>query len=123
MLGSFSKPPAEGQSLQQSVQQVALWTRRRFALGDDDAVLVAEIECVQPGCPPLETVVAFWTEAAAGEQIGLPNGDPSQAARARPARHHFKVFKPVASVCEDDLPYAWMKNSLLLSEGEGCDCC
>ena len=56
-----------------------------------------------PGCPPLETVIAFWTE-----------GD---------RRHHFKVFKPVAEVVLDDLPPAWMKDALAVPEGFECDCC
>ena len=69
------------------------WTRERFALPDDASVFVAEVACGAPGCPPLDTVVAFWTE--------------------RDRRHHFKVFKPVAEVTLDDLPPAWMKNALV----------
>ena len=79
------------------------WTRERFRLPEDAAILVTEIACAVPGCPPLETVVAFWTE-----------GD---------RRHHFKVFKPVAEVVEDDLPPTWMKNALVVDEMAGCECC
>ena len=50
------------------------------------AILVAEVACAVPGCPPIETVIAFWSEER---------------------RHHFKVFKPVAEVTEDDLPPYW----------------
>ena len=99
MLGSFRKSPAQLQAL----DQVQVLTRERFKLDRDDVVLVTELVCALPGCPPLETVVAFWTD-----------GD---------RRHHFKVFKPVAMVLGDDLPYAWQKNSLFALEGEGCDCC
>lgn len=74
-------------------QTVEAWTRQRFALSDDCTVTVAELACKQPGCPPLETVVAFWTE----------NGK----------RHRFKVLKPVIDVCESDLPPVWLKNSLV----------
>ena len=28
--------------------------------------MVAEVACAVPGCPPLETVVAFWTDTSAG---------------------------------------------------------
>ncbi len=38
------------------------WTRERFDLPEHAAILAAEIACAQPGCPPLETVVVFWTE-------------------------------------------------------------
>lgn len=99
MLGSFRKSPAQLQAL----DLVQALTRERFKLDRDDVVLVTELVCALPGCPPLETVVAFWTGAD--------------------RRHHFKVFKPVAKVLADDLPYAWQKNSLVAIEGEGCDCC
>ncbi len=78
------------------------WTRERFKLPAEAAILVSEIVCKLPGCPPLETAVVFWE----GE-----------------TRHHFKLFKPVEEVAYDNLPYAWMKESLILPEGFGCDCC
>jgi hypothetical protein len=34
-----------------------------WALGDEDSVIVTELQCSEPGCPPLETVVLI---AAAG---------------------------------------------------------
>jgi len=86
-----------------AIDRVRDWTRERFKLPDDAAILVTEVTCALPGCPPLETVVAFWT--------------------ARDTRHHFKVFKPVAEVVEDDLPPSWMKNALIVVEGFGCECC
>jgi len=75
------------------------WTRARFALADDTTVMATELQCGLPGCPPLETHVAFWTERG---------------------RHHFKVFKPAAEVIEDDLPPAFMKNALVADEDDGC---
>ncbi|MGH6784447.1 MAG: hypothetical protein ACREBP_07465 [Sphingomicrobium sp.] len=79
------------------------WTRERFKLADGAAILVAEIACTVPGCPPIDTVVAFWTE-----------GDK---------RHQFKIFKPVEDVVPDDLPYAWLKDALAVLHGADCDCC
>ena len=98
MLGSFaaSRPPPE------ALERVREWTRERFRLGEGDALLVTEVACAQPGCPPLETVVAFWTA-----------GD---------VRHQFKVFKPVSEVSPGDLPYAWMKDGLAVPEGFSCNC-
>ena len=87
----------------EALARVREWTRERFKLPDDAVILVAEIACGLPGCPPLETVVAFWT--------------------ADTRRHHFKVFKPVREVVNDDLPFAWLKDSLAVPEGFGCDCC
>ena len=86
-----------------ALDRVRAWTRARFALPDVAAILVAEVTCSAPGCPPLETAVAFWTGNA--------------------TRHQFKVFKPVAEVVEDDLPPAWMKDALIADEQSGFECC
>jgi len=85
-----------------AIGRVREWTRERFALGEDVAILVAEIACAVPGCPPLETVIAFWSDER---------------------RHHTKVFKPVADVAEDDLPPRWMKTALAVPDDFECDCC
>lgn len=99
MLGSLRNSPDQLAAL----EQVRSWTRERFRLAPDDAILATEIACSVPGCPPLETVVAFWT-----------GGD---------RRHHFKIFKPAVQVLPGDLPYAWMKDGLAVADGMGCDCC
>jgi nitrate reductase delta subunit len=99
MLSTLKKRPEHLAVL----DQVREWTRGRFKLPEDAAILVSEVACALPGCAPLETVIAFWTE-----------GDK---------RHHFKLFKPVAEVVEDDLPPSWMKNALVEIEGIGCECC
>jgi nitrate reductase delta subunit len=85
-----------------ALERVRGWVRERFGLTDDDAIMVNELACILPGCPPRETVVAFWT--------------------APERRHHFKVFKPAAEVVTDDLPPAWLKDALVVAEGD-CDCC
>ena len=57
--------------------------RTLFEAGEDDAVVVNELQCTEPGCPPIETVVALlraWSE-------------PRQV----------KVHKPAVEVTEDDL--------------------
>ncbi len=99
MLGSFSKRTAPAPGL----ERVRGWTRGRFQLQADETILVTELACAVPGCPPLETVVAFWTRDG--------------------QRHQFKVFKPVDQVQLEDLPYAWMKRALAVQEGFTCDCC
>ena len=66
-------------------------------------IIAAEITCQVPGCPPLETVIAFWT----GEGT----------------RYRFKIFKPVEAVVEDDLPVSWLLPSLVDYGDLGCDCC
>jgi nitrate reductase delta subunit len=81
---------------------VRAWTRQRFALTAEDAILVSEVACRVPGCPPVETVVAFWI----GE-----------------TRHHFKFFKPAREVAFDDFPPSWLRNALAVPAGFECDCC
>ena len=78
------------------------WTQTRFKLTDDETVMVSEVACGVPGCPPVETHIVFWTALG---------------------RHHFKIFKPLAEVVEDDLPPAFMKNALVARDGADCDCC
>jgi hypothetical protein len=99
MLGFKRKNPAHVQAL----DRVREWTRERFRLPADATIMVAEIACTVPGCPPIDTVVAFWT--------------------ADETRHQFKIFKPVEDVVQDDLPYAWLKDSLAVPHGADCDCC
>ncbi len=96
--GFIRKSPEHSAAL----ERVREWTRERFALCEDNAIFVAEVACGLPGCPPLETVVAFWADEK---------------------RHHFKVFKPVAEVALDDLPVAWLKSALVVPEGVDCECC
>jgi nitrate reductase delta subunit len=98
MLGFSKKSLGNGAA----ADRVRGWTRARFALTDDETVMVSEVVCSVPGCPPIETHLVFWTDAG---------------------RHHFKIFKPLADVVEDDLPPAFMKNALVAFEGADCDCC
>jgi len=95
---AFSKKSPEHTA---ALDRVREWVRARFSLGGD-AILVAEVACAVPGCPPVETVIAFWS----GER-----------------RHHFKVFKPVAGVTDGDLPPYWLRRSLAVSDDFQCECC
>ena len=101
----FRIKPALKRSPEQvaALEQVREWTRARFKLPEEAAVLAVEVACRQPGCPPLETVVAFWTDTD--------------------KRHQFKVFKRVEEVVEDDLPPAWLKSGLVVDEETSFECC
>ena len=98
MLGFIKKSPEHHATL----DRLREWTRARFALPDEATIVVSEGACALPGCPPLETVIVFWE----GER-----------------RHHFTIFKPVAEVVDDDLPFAWLKDALAVPEDFVCDCC
>jgi nitrate reductase delta subunit len=63
-------------------ERVRTWAREHFNLGDGETIMVSELPCSEPNCPPVETHLVFWTQAG---------------------RHQFKVFKPLAEVVPDDL--------------------
>ena len=98
MLGSLAQRPEHLLAL----DRVKEWTRERFGLSPEAAIMVSEIACALPGCPPLETIVLFWT--------------------ADQTRHHFKVFKRAQEIVDDDLPFAWMRKSLA-STYDDVGCC
>jgi nitrate reductase delta subunit len=85
-----------------ALDRVREWTRERFALPDDTAVTVAEVACAVPGCPPIETVIVFWSNER---------------------RHHYKIFKPVADVVAGDLPPRWFMGALAVPDDFECGCC
>ena len=86
-----------------AASRVKAWTRARFSLGAEATILVTEIESVQPGFPPLSTVVAFWS--------------------AERRHYHWRIFKPIEEVAEDDLPPAWYRQALEVTAGMQCSCC
>ena len=96
---AFSKKSPEHVA---ALDRVREWSRAQFKLSDDTAILVAEVACALPGCPPLETVIAFWSEER---------------------RHHFKIFKPVAKIVAADLPPPWYKAALAVPDDFECSCC
>jgi hypothetical protein len=87
-----------------AVERVQLGTRDRFRLPEDAPVLVSQLTCTNGSCPPLQTVVAFWTET--GE------------------RHHFKVLKPIEALVAGDIPSEWLDDMLFTAGGSGAaGCC
>jgi hypothetical protein len=96
----LGEPPPDPAFLSR-LEAVRGWTRRRFKLPAEAAVLVSEMACTVPGCPPLETVVAFWT--------------------ADERRHQFKLYKPLREVLYDDV--GWLMGSPAAHDGSAWDCC
>jgi hypothetical protein len=96
------RPLNKSPAYYEALGRVREWTRERFALPADAAILVSEIACGLPGCPPLETVVAFWIDET---------------------RHHFKFFKPLREISFEDFPPAWLRAALAVPDGFECDCC
>jgi hypothetical protein len=63
-------------------QQVKAWVAAAFALPEDATVLVTELQCSEPGCPPLETVISI-----------LESG----------GRRQFKIHQALADLTESDI--------------------
>jgi hypothetical protein len=98
-VGTFKTDPRHAEA----VVRVQDWTRKRFSLPESAAVMVTELVCTRPACPPLETMVAFWLE-----------GD---------ARRHFRVFKPTTNIVAGDLPPAWLRDALCAESDDELGCC
>ena len=97
----------------ESIERVKDWTRSRFQLDEDAIVIVTEAVPKLPGYPPLQTSVSF------GQGTPTCWGNDQSPKQ----RHHFTIYKPITDVAEGDIPPAWMKESLALSEGVACSCC
>ena len=96
-------PARKGTGHLAAVERLKDWTRARFALSGEDTVIVTEETPSYPGCPPTETVVAFWVGGS--------------------APHHFRVFKSAREATESDIPPGWMRDSLAGVPGITCSCC
>lgn len=62
--------------------RVKAWVRAELADDDPRSVMITELACTEPGCPPLETVIAL-----------LGPGDQTQ----------HKIHKPLAEVTEPEV--------------------
>jgi len=94
-------PARFGPETADAIASIQGWTRRRFKLEPTAAVLVSEVACRMQGCPPLETVVAFWTS------------DDS--------RHQFRLLKPLGDVRYDDI--GWLFGTPTAHDPSTFSCC
>lgn len=67
----------------EALQRVKDAVRSLLGSGDDTAVVVRQLECREPGCPPIETVIAV-----------LPADGPAR---------RWTAHRPVAEITEDDV--------------------
>ena len=77
----FGPRPDERRSA--AIRALKATARTLFEAGEDDAVVVNELQCTEPGCPPIETVVALLRAGSEPRQV--------------------RVHKPAVEVTEDDL--------------------
>ncbi len=57
---------------------VKAWAREALRIDDDTTVLVSELACTEPGCPPVETVVAVFAATTTKTTIHKPLGEITQ---------------------------------------------
>lgn len=66
----------------QATQVLKQLARELLDVDDETIVMVTELQCTEPGCPPIETVIAVL-------RVG--------------AREQIKIHKPLAEVTRDDV--------------------
>lgn len=52
LFGSARPDPAQ-------IVRIKEWVAQRFSLPAESVVMVSELRCSEPGCPPLETMIAI----------------------------------------------------------------
>jgi hypothetical protein len=86
---SLLDPPIKSDP--QALARVRGWARELWRLGEEDSVVVSELRCSEPGCPPLETVVLI-------------------AAEGRPTFQH-KLHLGASDIRREDLQALYAKES------------
>jgi hypothetical protein len=66
-----------------SARRIKDWARELFALDESATVMVTELACSEPGCPPVETVIAVL--------------------RGPGDTRSYKVHRPAADVTREDV--------------------
>jgi hypothetical protein len=56
----FRKAEPAGTKDLEAIARIKEWTRELLGLEEGAAVMVSELTCTEPGCPPLETVIAVF---------------------------------------------------------------
>jgi hypothetical protein len=53
------------------VENIKTWARSSIALADDTSLSVTELQCSEPDCPPLETVIVVLSGPLKGKQFKI----------------------------------------------------
>jgi hypothetical protein len=56
----FRSAGAAGTDGAATARRIKEWVREVLAPGDEVTILVSELACSEPGCPPIETVIALF---------------------------------------------------------------
>lgn len=62
-----------------AIQQLKAWTYEALDLSADVPISISQLQCHEPGCPPIETVIAVMTQPTQTYKIHAAAGDITQA--------------------------------------------
>jgi hypothetical protein len=85
----FGRNPLDTSSF--TLDQIRYWTRQNLLFPEDTPIVVKEVPCVKPGCPPIETAILAFLE-----------GEPPR---------FYKIQKTINEVSFDDV-YNLIENPL-----------
>ena len=85
----FGRDPLDTSSL--TIDQIGYWTRQNLVFPADTPIVVKEVPCVKPGCPPIETAI-----------LAFLKGEPPR---------FYKIQKTINEVTFDDV-YNLIENPL-----------
>jgi G3E family GTPase len=67
----------------QTLEQIKFWMRQNFGFAKTIPIIVKEVPCVKPACPPIETAI-----------VAILNNEPPR---------HFKIQRPIQEVTFDNV--------------------
>ena len=71
----------------EDIQQLKTWTQEILDLPADVPMSISQLQCHEPGCPPIETVIAVMTQPTQTFKIHAAAGDISREAVAEAIEH------------------------------------
>jgi hypothetical protein len=84
-MGLFKKQPTPAAD-STVITQLKGWVYEALALSQDIPISISQLQCTEPGCPPLETVIAVMTHPPQTYQIHKP----AAAIQLDDVRHHLQ---------------------------------
>lgn len=61
------------------IRQLKTWTQDVLNLPDDVPISISQLQCHEPGCPPIETVIAVMTQPPQSFKIHRAAGEITYA--------------------------------------------
>lgn len=62
-----------------AIQRLKTWTYEALALSSDVPISISQLQCHEPGCPPIETVIAVMNQPTQTYKIHTAADDVTQA--------------------------------------------